>query len=184
MTEQESNLAAQPIAKNCVRQWSVMTGATKNPDQPYVGGGTILDAIQHIIVAGMSAFHSQSPNLTKPTPQDEASFWQWLEPEYLAGIYSEATGRNVEESMSPWIKHVMRTIMGRTMAVCKKGYVALVPAAAEIRDRICVLHSGSAPFVSREKDEGYVLIGECYVYGLMDGETTGSDKEIQWFNLV
>jgi hypothetical protein len=189
MIGQERNLDAESVAENCVRQWGVMTGAIKNPDQPYVGGGTILNAMQYAMVAGMSAFPSQSPNPTKPTLQDEASFWQWLEPKYVAGIYSEATGkelnrRNSEESIRPWIKHVMRTLSGRTMAVCKKGYIALVPGAAESRDQICVLHGGSAPFVLREKDAGYVLIGECYVYGLMDGEMKGSDKEIQWFDLV
>jgi hypothetical protein len=41
-----------------------------------------------------------------------------------------------------------------------------------------VLYGGSALFVLREKAEGYILIGECYVYGLMDGEMTESDKEM------
>jgi hypothetical protein len=188
MTEQDSNLVAVSAA-NCVRQWGAMAGAMKSPDQPYVGGGTIVDAIQHTIVAGMSAFPSHSPKPTKPTPYDEASFWQWLEPKFLAGVYSKTSGQelnrhNLEESIRPWIKHVVRTIMGRRMVLSRRGYVALVPAAAEICDRICVLYGGGAPFVLREKDKGSILIGECYVYGLMDGEMTGNDKEMQWFSLV
>jgi hypothetical protein len=67
----------------------------ESPDRPYVGGGTIVDAIQHTIVANMSAFPSQSPNPTRPTPHDEVSFWQWLEPEFLAGIYSKTSGQEL-----------------------------------------------------------------------------------------
>lgn len=75
VTEQDGDLSA--AAANCVFQWSAMTGAIENQEQPYVGGGVIIDAIQHTIIAGMSAFPAQSSQPTRPTSYDVAAFWHW-----------------------------------------------------------------------------------------------------------
>jgi hypothetical protein len=37
-------------------------------------------------------------------------------------------------------------------------------------DLICVFLDGSVPWVIRQDGEDYVLIGECYVHGIMNGE--------------
>ncbi|KAF9467034.1 heterokaryon incompatibility protein-domain-containing protein [Collybia nuda] len=51
------------------------------------------------------------------------------------------------------------------------GYVGLVPVNAEVGDLICILFGASVPLVLRRKIDGrYQLIGEAYVYGIMDGE--------------
>jgi hypothetical protein len=52
-----------------------------------------------------------------------------------------------------------------------EGYVGLVPAVAEIGDIIIIIFGATVPFVVRELDGGKVqLIGEAFVYGIMDGE--------------
>lgn len=52
-----------------------------------------------------------------------------------------------------------------------EGYVGLVPAVAEIGDIIIIIFGATVPFVVRELDSGKVqLIGEAFVYGIMDGE--------------
>ncbi|KAK5113817.1 hypothetical protein LTR62_003201 [Meristemomyces frigidus] len=59
---------------------------------------------------------------------------------------------------------------GRRLCWTAKGYLALLPAAAQEGDLIVVLRGGRLPFVVRAKEEGYGLVGPGYVHGIMDGE--------------
>ncbi|KAL2065917.1 hypothetical protein VTL71DRAFT_3587 [Oculimacula yallundae] len=65
---------------------------------------------------------------------------------------------------------------GRKLAVTQNGRLAFVPLATEAGDRISILLGANAPFVFRPGEQGsefegkFRLVGECYVYGLMDGE--------------
>ncbi|KAF2269756.1 hypothetical protein CC78DRAFT_452837 [Lojkania enalia] len=60
-----------------------------------------------------------------------------------------------------------------TLCFTRKGYVGLVPGAAEVGDEICILYGGATPFILRE-DRGstgtYSLVGEAYIHGIMHGE--------------
>ena len=51
-----------------------------------------------------------------------------------------------------------------------KGYYGLGPSELEINDVVVVLFGGTTPYVLRQTDQGYYFVGECYVYGLMNGE--------------
>ena len=51
------------------------------------------------------------------------------------------------------------------------GYLGLAPKGAIARDIICVLEGCPVPVVLREVDLHFVLVGTCFVEGLMDGET-------------
>ena len=49
--------------------------------------------------------------------------------------------------------------------------MGMAPYSAHVGDLICVLFGGQTPFVLRKREpEGYLLVGECYVHGIMDGE--------------
>jgi hypothetical protein len=54
----------------------------------------------------------------------------------------------------------------------EKGYMGLAPAAAAMRDKICVLFGGQVLCVLRQNNDGktHEFMGECYVHGLMDGQ--------------
>ncbi|KAI1453486.1 HET-domain-containing protein [Annulohypoxylon moriforme] len=59
----------------------------------------------------------------------------------------------------------------RRFARTSKGYYVLGPAVMEKDDIICVLFGGKMPFCLRPLgEERYMLVGECYVHGLMKGE--------------
>lgn len=51
-----------------------------------------------------------------------------------------------------------------------KGYMGLAPPGALKDDLICVLLGLHVPLVLRKVQSHYVLVGECFVLGLMDGE--------------
>ena len=58
----------------------------------------------------------------------------------------------------------------RRLFVSLDQRMGLVPNAAREGDVICVLFGGQMPLVLRPKREFFELIGEAYVYGIMDGE--------------
>ncbi|PTB63800.1 HET-domain-containing protein [Trichoderma citrinoviride] len=71
----------------------------------------------------------------------------------------------------------------RRFAVTRGGYFVLGPDALQEGDVVVLLRGGKTPFLLREVHDdddgtasgggsggGWVLVGECYVHGLMDGE--------------
>jgi hypothetical protein len=60
---------------------------------------------------------------------------------------------------------------GRRVFVTSKGTIGLGPASLEPEDVVAVLFGGFTPFVLRCVDDHYVLIGECYIHGQMNGIT-------------
>jgi hypothetical protein len=54
-------------------------------------------------------------------------------------------------------------------------------------DIVCVLLGGSVPYILRPKDDYYILIGEAYVHGIMDGEVLEAvnrgEYALEWISL-
>lgn len=73
----------------------------------------------------------------------------------------------------------------RKPLLSNKGHVGLVPANAEPGDYICIFLGLAVPFVLRAvTGQNFRLIGEAYVYGIMDGELLDDDLETSTFFLV
>jgi hypothetical protein len=54
------------------------------------------------------------------------------------------------------------------------GELGLGPLAAREGDSVVVLWGAQVPFVVRERDGGsFILLGECYIEELMDGQALG-----------
>jgi hypothetical protein len=61
--------------------------------------------------------------------------------------------------------------------ISEAGFIGLVPMDAAEGDLLAVVHVARVPFVLRAREgdkNGWVLIGEAYVDGLMDGEVLAS----------
>jgi hypothetical protein len=66
----------------------------------------------------------------------------------------------------------------RTSTEDGEGLYGLAPSKAEIGDTICVLYGCSVPVVLRRHPKNklaWELVGECFVYGMMDGEAMESE---------
>ncbi|KAI9730146.1 MAG: hypothetical protein M1818_008240 [Claussenomyces sp. TS43310] len=61
-------------------------------------------------------------------------------------------------------------IIHRHLIVSRKGYLGLGPVPAQKGDQICVLLGCSVPVVIRKVEDCHILIGECYIHKLMDGQ--------------
>lgn len=66
--------------------------------------------------------------------------------------------------------------IGRRFCVTECGELGLVPAGVAKRDRVCVVPGAKTPFIIREiansdsSRRKFVLVGDCYIDGLMQGE--------------
>ncbi|KAI5363328.1 Putative heterokaryon incompatibility [Septoria linicola] len=61
------------------------------------------------------------------------------------------------------------------------GRMGLTPAAARVGDRIAIVLGCSVPMVVRPKadNNGYALIGECFIQGVMYGEVLQAEHEVE-----
>jgi hypothetical protein len=79
-----------------------------------------------------------------------------------------------EEQIISWEdskKHMIESALTqRRFVVTKTGYIGLVPELTEVEDIICILLGCDTPLVLRPINDHYILIGESYICGLMDGE--------------
>jgi hypothetical protein len=69
---------------------------------------------------------------------------------------------------------------GRRMIRTDQGYIGLAPRETKVGDRICLLQGIEYPFTIRQKSgsDEYLLIGESYLHGFMDGETVKKCHDI------
>lgn len=60
--------------------------------------------------------------------------------------------------------------MYRRIGMTGSRRLALVPLTTQTNDIIAVFQGVPVPFVLRKMEDGYQVIGICYVYGIMNGE--------------
>ena len=74
------------------------------------------------------------------------------------------------ETKDDWSRAANGASTNRIFARTKKGYYVLGPKVIREGDVVCVLFGGKMPFVLRPWGCYFLLVGECYVHGLMKGE--------------
>lgn len=87
-----------------------------------------------------------------------------------------------------WSHEAVLFTRHRRFAVTRKGCFVLGPDVLQEGDVVAVLRGGKVPFLLRrvsamgnDPEGGWVLVGECYVHGLMDGEkwdVEGVEEEV------
>ncbi|KAF7672699.1 hypothetical protein GT037_009200 [Alternaria burnsii] len=65
---------------------------------------------------------------------------------------------------------------GRRLFVTAAGRTGLGPRCMQPEDIVVVLRGGLSPFILRKKVDGYQLIGQAYVHGIMYGEAVELDR--------
>jgi hypothetical protein len=99
-----------------------------------------------------------------------------ISPSYR-GTRSGETWRHVRTKLdtAAWaLMQRMRT--ERCLLATDRGYIGIGPSWAEVGDKISIMSGGSVPLLLRESgtdEDGellHKLVGECYVYGIMNGE--------------
>ena len=76
----------------------------------------------------------------------------------------------------------MQWMQGRQFAITKQSLIGLVPIAARVGDSVGFFAGCRVPFVLRRRGEGYALVGDSYLHGVMNGE--GELKETEMLRIV
>ncbi len=75
-----------------------------------------------------------------------------------------------EHNAEQWSRSANGASENRAFARSQKGYYVLGPGIMAAGDVICILLGGKLPFCLRPCGHRYLLVGECYAHGLMEGE--------------
>ncbi|KAI1354707.1 HET-domain-containing protein [Xylaria sp. FL0043] len=93
-----------------------------------------------------------------------------------------------EYNAEQWSRSANGATENRAFARSWKGYFVLGPGIMNVGDIVCVLFGGKMPFCLRPCGSHYLLVGECYVHGLMEGEAMQLAEQRQLcgkvFNIV
>ena len=71
---------------------------------------------------------------------------------------------------------VIAASVNRTFFISQQGYMGMGPAATEEGDVIVVALGCDVPLMLRKESDHYLLVGECFVWGMMDGEVMRDKK--------
>jgi hypothetical protein len=139
-------------------QWQKIALELPKTGCPYSKQGGREEAYWRTLIADANNGH-------RAGSQEYEDFKLWMgqsSPEYAESEESTA--------MKSFFSSIITALDGRTAFISSHGHMGLVPDYAEPGDLICVLFGGAAPLVLREEGDNYILVGECYCHGIMDGE--------------
>ena len=105
-----------------------------------------------------------------------AKVFQQIEPSHGLHIATKLTAAGAVEKQ--FLLRVQSVVWGRRlMRTSSHNLIGLVPEETKKRDMIAILHGCSVPVVLRRVEEhsgsleeAFKLVGECFLYGMMDGE--------------
>lgn len=164
--------------------WVKMTGVDKHPEQSYVAGGDIDNALWSCIIgdagyAGDPTGPAES-RFRRATREDYKGYEAWkMEIRTAVDGQWMLSADTIQIMMTAPI-----TARHRRMFITERGYFGMGPLKTAVGDEVYVLPGSTVPFVHRPAilptDEGYApldqsikvqnLVGECYVHGIMYGE--------------
>ena len=137
-----------------VDKWIPSDSATN-----YFTGETMLTAFLRTVVADISTSHHKV----------QRGNHAHLDP---------LTGRLIFREFDKSAERIFEASQFRRLAYSAKGYMALVSHQAREGDILYALIGGPMLYVLRPRGGGkFVLVGECYVHGMMDGEVMQLVKE-------
>ena len=97
----------------------------------------------------------------------------WRQQRRQASVY------NPTDQQRRALSWAMNVLAWRRLTGTEMGRIGLTPAVALLGDKIAVLVGCSVPMVLRPCQDGWNIIGECYVHGVMDGEVLEGKIELQ-----
>ncbi|KAK4151849.1 heterokaryon incompatibility protein-domain-containing protein [Chaetomidium leptoderma] len=119
---------------------------------------SLVAAMQLFLALGLSYAYFTVPEWLRPF----SLFWMALATYGNWNVFVPAKPR--------WLDAVLITPLDYALARLDDGRLALVPHSALPGNEIALLKGSPCPFVVQRVEKGWKLVGDCYVYGMMEGE--------------
>jgi hypothetical protein len=158
---------------------------TANPHQTYPSkNSSVYDAFMHTLLAGRDASTTATPTqdhsdvfsliLDSTTGQMPSLPGQTYTPRRQKGFFTlnSLRTRKPAKTLEDLRTAIRAALTMRRFAITEKGYFALVPRGTREGDEVVVFKKACVPFILRRVNggDGYTLLGEAYVHGIMKGE--------------
>ncbi|KAI9690688.1 MAG: hypothetical protein M1820_009892 [Bogoriella megaspora] len=95
------------------------------------------------------------------TGELEAIFTEAMDPEFFKP-------KNHQQAHFQDLRYFI--LENRRLCITRAGRLSIVPADANKQDEILTFSGASTPFIIRKTDDGHILVGDCFIRGLMQGE--------------
>ncbi|KAF7547930.1 hypothetical protein G7Z17_g7387 [Cylindrodendrum hubeiense] len=147
--------------------------------QPYLTGGSAFFAFMQTLTNA-----SIMADLSRPYENIPPSEWLANGAAYLVRALgdSDLVAPDIRDLASRgdafrWSHEATLVARYRKFAVTESGLFLIGPEMMEAGDVVVVLYGGRTPVVLRQRPdgEGWTLVGECYVHGIMNGEAMESE---------
>lgn len=165
------------------RIWAQFLHLDHRYGSSYIGGGTLMEAFTKTLTGDL---HEMDPTFS----EEEAD-------RFTQSLLQE----NVEDELinASLAQELNTSAAGRRLFVTRNGLIGLGPDWMQRGDEVWVLFGGSVPFILRPvQDSGaqkgcgnieipykyHVVIGDCYVHGIMFGEGVGDPSSEQLVFLI
>ncbi|KAL2072369.1 hypothetical protein VTL71DRAFT_11712 [Oculimacula yallundae] len=155
-------------------------GGIGRTESCYAVGEEFDDAVSHTLTLG------QAWGDRRAGPSDRASYEAFKEYSPLNLSALEKTKEEevkLERDLFPFLKLAQAYVPGRQLCVTNSGRFGNMPDDASTGDLIVILSGFNMPFVVRPQDGKYLVIGPCYVHGIMDGELLTEDMNCLEFKV-
>lgn len=88
-------------------------------------------------------------------------------------------GQNLTMGEREAVSQAMNAMSWRRLMGTRTGQMGLAPAGAKLGDSIAVMAGCDVPIALRKSEagNGWIVIGECYVHGIMGGEAISGDMD-------
>jgi hypothetical protein len=94
------------------------------------------------------------------------------------GRYDRTPASEMESLYACFLKSMSEVIRMRAFFISRTGYMGIGPHTIEEHDMICIVPGCNVPLLIRKVDNCLFLVGECFVWGLMDGEALEACKGV------
>lgn len=118
------------------------------------------------------------PGAKKQSIRAKLGLWAAIEPFWLQLNWNKIFAKS-------WVEFVQyrysSAVFGRRFVRTETGGYGMCPPDTKPNDRLVLLQGANVPIVLRPSGKNWILVGECFVYGVMYGERWDQDRcEMLW----
>jgi len=162
------------------RPWETSAGEEVSRLTRYQNGKSISAAYQMTLVAGLGLFGEERVNQEVLSEAYEA----WRDTSWNKHGSTWKYYNLYDAWYSEFYDCSLKAVGWRRLCITERGYIGLVPSNTKLGDCLAVFPGFQTPWVLRLRGCKYVLVGESYIHGIMEGEALErSDALLEWISI-